>query len=349
MHLARVRLVGLGPFDDLSLSFAEEGSPPRPLSVIFGGGGVGKTTLLGAIASTRPGYAVVQHRSRTTRQGHAVAHWHMGQDEPGRLHPLRVLSPNAQLDEPEDTALLHRREQAAVDKRAAEGGFVLVHFPSVRWFSRTPVLLTAPERTIARYDVRASPNTDDATRGDLARETKQALSFASIASALCLRDPAHPQRARLLELDRVMRQVVTALTGLTGFPFLGADPLTFEPLFRSPSGEAVLFDELPTGTRNLAAFGALTLRAVHAAYPEAPPHQAEAVVLIDDVGLHQETPVARQIAPALRQALPRVQWILTTSSATVASSCETGELLALRRTPPSQRVEIYEGSEAVVH
>ncbi|MCS6900352.1 MAG: AAA family ATPase [Polyangiaceae bacterium] len=349
MHLARVRLVGLGPFDDLSLSFAEEDGPPRRLSVIFGGGGVGKTTLLTAIASTRPGYAVVQHRNRTSRQGHAVALWHLGQDDPGRPHPLRILSPNVQLDEPEEVALLHRREQAAMEKRAAEGGFVLLYFPSVRWFSRTPVLLTAPERTIMRYDVRSTHSTDDATRGDLARETKQALSFASIASALCLRDPAHPQRARLLELDQTMRQVISGLTGLTGYPFLGADPMTFEPLFGSPSGEAVLFDELPTGTRNLAAFGALTIRAVYSAYPDTPPHQAEAVVLIDDVELHQETTVTRRIASTLRQVLPRVQWILTTSSATLAASCETGELLALRRTPPSQRVEIYEGSEAVVH
>lgn len=349
MHLARVRLVGLGPFDDLSLSFSADDLAPRLLTVILGGGGVGKTTLLGAIASTRPGSAVVQHRARTSRLAHAVTFWRMGQDEPDRPHPLRIASPNAQLDEPEEISVMHRREQALFDKRAAEGGFVLLHFPSVRWFSRTPVLLTAPERTVARYDVRASHNVDDATRGDLARETKQALCYAAIASALCRRDPPHPQRARLLELDSSMRQVVSALTGLTGHPFLGADPLTFEPLFGAPSGDTVLFDELPTGTRNLAAFAALTLRAVHAAYPELPPQQAEAVVLVDDVGLHLETSVAQRLVPALRRVLPRVQWILTTSSTTVAASCETGELLALRRTPPSQRVELYEGAQAVVH
>ena len=58
---------------------------------------------------------------------------------------------------------------------------------------------------------------------------------------------------------------------------------------------------------------------------------------------------AQRLVPALRRVLPRVQWILTTSSTTVAASCETGELLALRRTPPSQRIELYEGAQAVVH
>ena len=347
MHLARVRLVGLGPFDDLSLSFARDGSPPRRLTLVLGGGGVGKTTLLHAIASTRPGYAVALHRHRSSKQAHAVTHWHLGHDEPDRPHPLRILGPGAQLDEPEEIALHHRREQALFEKRAVERGFVLVFFPSLRWFSRSPVLLTAPERTVGRYDVRAPATPDDATRGDLARETKQALSYASIAAALQHR--AAPAHQRLAELDRAMRQVVSALVGLSGHGYLGADPLTLEPLFSAPSGPPVLFDDLPTGTRHLAAFGALTLRAIFAAYPDLPPLQAEAVVLIDEVGLHQETSIARQILPALRRALPAVQWVLTTGSATLAAACETDELIALRRTPPSERVELYEGPLAVLH
>lgn len=348
MHLASVRLVGLGPLDDLTLSFADEGSPPRPLTVIFGGGGVGKTSLLGAIATTRPGYATAQQRHRPSRPAHVVTTWHLGQDAP-RPHPLRVASPNAQLDEPEEVSLHHRREQAAYDKRAAEGGFVLLMFSSARWFSRSPLLLNAPERTVARYDVRAPPNLDDATRGDLARETKQALVYASVASALVRQAPDHPQRQRLLDLDATMRRAVSALTGLGHHPFLGADPVTFEPMFGSPSGDPVPFDELPTSLRHLASFAALTVRALFAAYPEVSPALAEGVVLIDEVDLHQEPAIARLLVPALRQVLPRVQWVLSTSSTAIAATCDPGELVALRRTPPSQRVEIYEGPLATVH
>jgi hypothetical protein len=345
MHLARLRLVGLGPFDDLTLSFSQTGGAPRPLTMILGSGGVGKSTLLGAIASTRPGYAVALNRA--PRQAHAVAHWHLGLDDPGRPHPLRVCTPSAQLDEPEDEALHHRREQALFDKRAAEQGFVLLHFPAVRWFSRAPLVLTAPERSLLRYDVRATTTLDDATRADLARETKQTLSYASIAAALVSR--GHQPQPRLLAFEQTLRRVVSTLVGLTGHAYLGADPISLEPIFQSPSERILPFDELPTATRHLAAFGALTLRALLAAYPETSLLHAEATVLIDEIELHQEASVARRIAPALRQALPRVQWILTTSSASVAASCETDELLALRRTPPSERIELHEGPIALVH
>ncbi len=352
MHLTSVRLVGHGPFDDLTLSLADEGEAPRPVTVIFGGGGVGKTSLLGAIASTRPGLAVALTTRRPPAGGKpafAVTTWKLGVDDPARPHPLRVASPNAQLEEPDDVLLLGRREQALYDRRAVERGSVVLLFSAARWFSRSPLLLTAPERTVARYDVRAAPNLDDATRGDLTRETKQALSYAAIGAAIGASAEPSPLQRRLADLDATMRQVVTALTSLGGFDYLGADPLTLEPLFSTPGGEPALFDELPTAMRHLAAFGALTVRALFAAYPDLPLAQAEGVVLVDELALHQEPAVERHLLPALRTLLPRVQWVVTTSSTSLVTTCEPGELIALRRTPPSARVELYEGPLAVVH
>ncbi|XXY52748.1 hypothetical protein WME91_16600 [Sorangium sp. So ce269] len=186
MLLSRVRLAHVGPFDDLSLSFGDAAGAPRRLVVLFGGDGVGKTSILAAIASTRPGYAVAQLRSRGEESAPpvVVTDWMLGTDDPARAHPLRIASPNARLDEPEDAALLRRREQSLFERRAAEGGFVLVALSGARWFSRTSIVLTTPERSILRYDVRAAASFDDATRTDLARETKQVLSFVPIAAAL---------------------------------------------------------------------------------------------------------------------------------------------------------------------
>ena len=185
--------------------------------------------------------------------------------------------------------------------------------------------------------------------GDLTRETKQALCYAAIAAALGAGGEPTPLQRRLADLDATMRQVVTSLTGLGGFDYLGADPLTLEPLFASPGGDTVLFDELPTALRHLAALGALTVRALFAAYPDLPLAQAEGVVLVDELSLHQEPAVERQLLPTLRTLLPRVQWVVTTSSTSLVAMCEPGELIALRRTPPSARVELYEGPLAVVH
>jgi hypothetical protein len=349
MLLVRVHVVGVGPLDEMKLSLGDGEAPPRQVAVVLGSGGVGKTSLLSAIATTRPGLATVPQargRRRAGAPSQVVAHWVLGHDDPTRPHPLRITSPNAALDEPEAETLLRRREAALHDRRAAEGGHLLLAFPACRWFSRSSILLTSIERTVAHHDPRALASFDDATRADLARETKQALSYSAIAAALSREAPT---RQRFQELARVMVDVVSALCGLSGYPFLGADAATLEPIFASPSGDEVLFDELPAATKHLAAFAALTVRALFAAYPLISPRDAEGVVLIDEIELHQEPSIARQILPALREALPRVQWVVTTSSLDVAHSCEPGELVALRRSPPGHRVEIYEGSLAVVH
>ena len=52
MQLSSVRLVGVGPFEDLALPFSDDEGRPRRVVVVVGAGGVGKTTLLAAIAAT---------------------------------------------------------------------------------------------------------------------------------------------------------------------------------------------------------------------------------------------------------------------------------------------------------
>jgi hypothetical protein len=340
MQLATLRVVGVGPFDDLSISLTNDEGRLRRSLVVLGGGGVGKSSLLAAITLTRPGCAMPIPRARSASVGpvYVVADWILGDDDPQRPHPLRVTSPNAPIEEPEHYATLRRREQAIFDRRAQEGGFVLVSLSGARWFSRAPVLLASPERSILRYDVRAAPAFDDATRADLARETKQILSYAGIAAAL----------GGATGLDATLREVVSGLTKLGGFNYEGVDPVTLEPLFDGERG-LVMFDELPTSVRHLAAMGALAVRALYAAYPGRDPRLAEGVVLIDDAELHQDIGVQRALVPTLKELLPNVQWILTTASPALASGCEASEIIALRRMPESDRIELYEGELALVH
>jgi hypothetical protein len=369
--LSRVRLVNVGPFDDLTLSFEDAAGAPRRFLVLFGGDGVGKTSLLSAIASTRPGYAVAQLRPRGEEgaPSFVVADWQLGVDDPARAHPLRVASPGAKLDEADDAGVLRRREQSLFDRRAVEGGFVLATFSGARWFSRSSVVLTTPDRSILRYDVRTAASFDDASRTDLARETKQVLSYIPVAAALSRsgavsRRPrggpaAAPgdggttpeeQAERLARIERALLEVLAALLEGTGLVVAGVDPLRLEPLFEDAGGRRIDFDDLGRSTRHVVAFGALTLRALAAAHPRVDdPRLAEGVVLVDDIEAQQ--PLHRQgsLASRLRRALPNVQWIATTSSPAVTLGCDPAEVVALRREPSSGRVELHEGPDAVLH
>ena len=344
----------MGPFEHLELSFSDEHDQPRRMNVIHGGGGVGKTSLLAAIGSSRPGHATVQlPRSEHARStdgsptAWAAADWLLGQDDPERPHPLRVASPNVKLSGPEDKELTRRREQALFDRVAAEGGYAFLSLAATRWFSRQPIAISAPQRGVARYDVKQSAGLDDATRSDLSRETKQALAYAEIGSALAERRPLESD-ARLDALGLSMLKVVDRLVSLAGFGYLGLDPLSWEPMFRGVDGGKLPFDALPTRARHLVAFGALTVRMLWAAYPDRDPRVAEGVVLIDEADLHQDAAVAMKLPGALRAALPSVQWILTTCSPVLAAGAAAGEVIALRAGAEG-RVEVYAGAAAITH
>ncbi|MEZ4293842.1 MAG: hypothetical protein R3B70_02615 [Polyangiaceae bacterium] len=351
--------MGIGPFDDTAFAFGDPEARPRPVTVVIGGACSGKTTLLGALASTRPGHAIAQLGNRTdgAPPGHVLSEWHLGDDDPSRPHPLRVASPNVKLEgEEDDAALVRRREQALYDRRAGEGGFVFTAFSGARWFSRSPVVLTTPDRTILRYDVRSSASFDDASRADLTRETKQALAYASVGAALASlrpRDPheADTERAPTARLARWSAATETALACVldgTGFAYDGVDPTRLEPVF-TERGAQLLFDDLPRGLRHSIAFVALPLRAMCAAYPQSEPRTAEGVVVIDDAELRLPLAQQRTLIPRLRAALPAVQWLIATASPAVAEGAEVADVIAMRRLPGSGKVEIYDGASAVLH
>lgn len=351
--LLRLRLVSLGPFGDMTIPLCDEDGAPKPVVVLFGGEGIGKTTILSAIATTRPGHAIAQHqawRAEPPSDGppFVVTEWHLGDDDSARPHPLRVASPNARLDERDDEALLRRREQTLFDRRASERGFVMVAISGARWFSRTAVMLTSPERTLLRYDVRATASFDDASRTDLARETKQILSYACIASALT-HHGSDASRSDLLRLEHALRQTLLELLEGDGYTFVGVDPVRLEPIFRDPEDRRVEFDDLPRSLRHLVAFGALVTRSLAAAWPDRDPREGEGVVLLDDIECEQPAFRQRTIVSRLHHALPRVQWIITTSSPDVVFGCPASALMVLRRRPDGTAIDLHEGIDAVLH
>ena len=277
--------------------------------------------------------------------GTVVTEWLLGDDDPERPHPLVVASPSAVLaGETTDAAVTRRREQALFDRRAQnEGGFVFVGFSGARWFSRAANMLSVPERSILRYEVRHPASFDDPTRADLTRETKQVLSYAAIARAL---GGTRAEYTYLERFDTALREVADVMLEPFGFRYAGVSPITLEPEATDKAGRTIGFDALPRPARHLLAFGTLTLRALFAAYPRAEePREREGVVAIDDIEVQQDPAMLRALIPLLQRALPKVQWILTTASTQLALACGAGEVVALRRTGETgeMRIEVGEG------
>jgi predicted ATP-binding protein involved in virulence len=205
---------------------------------------------------------------------------------------------------------------------------------------------------VARYDVRAGAFVDDATRSDLARETKQALAYAAISSALSAPRAGGERNFELL--GAAMESALDSLLSLVGCSYRGIDPFSFEPMFVVQGSERELpFDALPTRARHLAAFAALSVRTLWAAYPDRDPRESEGVIAIDEADLHQDSQVQQQILRAFREALPGAQWILTTASPILASSADARAVLALRQLPKrfgeGEAVRVFAGDQARTH
>ncbi|AKV03431.1 hypothetical protein AKJ09_10094 [Labilithrix luteola] len=358
MRLLHARLRNIGPFVDTELQLSRAPlvteAPVEPeeggLTVFFGGSGTGKTLLLSVLAMTRPGHALpplpvhlAQAKERASDEpSYAVTEWTLGDDDPSRQHPLIITSPSAVLpDETAEQTTGRRREQAAFDRRAqTEGGFVFVTFSGARWFSRTPNMLTTPERTLLRHDVRQPASFDDPTRADLTRETKQVLTYATIGRALAEREGG---AERLVRFETALREVVDVMLEPFDLRYAGVNPFTLEPEMRDHTGRTFVFDALPRPARHLVALGALSLRALAAAYPNAEhPRVTEGVVAVDDVESQQEPTLLRALLPLFRRALPNVQWLLTTASTQLALAAGPSNVVALRRSDTA--IEISEGN-----
>jgi len=183
----------------------------------------------------------------------------------------------------------------------------------------------------------------------LARETKQALAYAAISAALA--EPASSPERRFDLLNAGMNAALAAVLGLVSCTYRGLDPGSFEPMFLL-QGRELSFDALPTRVRHCVALVALAVRTLWAAYPSRDPRDAEGVITIDDVDLHQDTRAQQHLLAALRDALPEAQWIVTTASPIVAGSADARAVLALRPLPEAAGVDavrVFSGDNARTH
>jgi predicted ATP-binding protein involved in virulence len=146
-----------------------------------------------------------------------------------------------------------------------------------------------------------------------------------------------------------MKAAVDRLVALAGYSYAGLDAPSFEPMFQAADGRSLPFDALPTRVRHLVAFAALSVRVLWAAHPGRDPRTTQGVIAIDEVDAHQDPAIQGALVSALSEALPEAQWILTTTSPVVAGSCDTRDVLALRKLPRTSRVELYLGCEARTH
>lgn len=130
-------------------------------------------------------------------------------------------------------------------------------------------------------------------------------------------------------LRAVRRAVAGMLPDYTGLR-VQRDPLQFT--VRKEGGETLNLDQLSAGEKGLLALAADIARRLAIAYPDSPdPLAEEGVVLVDEIELHLHPRWQRSVIGSLRRTFPRCQFIVTTHSPQVLSEVPTEAVVVIDR------------------
>lgn len=352
MYLERAQIVGLGPFDQLDVDFCERPGEPRPVTVIYGDGGTGKSALLSSISATRPGNHIVQTsiwRKPGSKSAYVVCDWRLGVEDPERPHALRVSTPGITVEADDQAEQLRRRELMHFDRvQNEQGGFAFVGLPGTRRFPRAALIIGDPARTVLRPDVRGAPGFQDPNSVELTRPIKLILAYAGLSTALA-GDSRGESGGDPRSLGVAMGEALDELLGLVGYRYRGLSPRTFEPRFESAGGELLPFDALSQQARQLVCFATIPVHQLWVANRGIDPRHAEGSILIDDTELNLSSAVLHELPGSLHRILPKAQWVLATASPDLAHAATFGSTITLRREPGSDRIAAYEGELSLTH
>ena len=156
--------------------------------------------------------------------------------------------------------------------------------------------------------------------------------LTQIASIEVLLEGGFENAPILRTLYQLLQKVLQA-DELTVHDPTNSDRLVFE----QPGGAQIGAIDLPDGFRSTVAWLAGLCAAWHATLairkaPDTDLQDMTGIVLLDELDLHLHPSLARALVPRLREALPKVQFIVTTHSPLVLASFDRNELVVLDQT-----------------
>jgi hypothetical protein len=316
-RLSRVHLEDVGPFTQLDLELTPH------WNILLGDNGVGKSTVLKAIAVAMCGREAQPYAGRLVRSGRSHGRITLETDK-GRRYVTDIFKSNAGFEvESKPTRYLD-----------AEGGLAL-GFPPIR-----AVTWTRPSGP------QAEPERLRPTIGDLmplvtgvqdARlvEIKQWM----INLDYWQRKPASRSRhtpAFYEKLQASLFHMMRRLAGSMKIEFQGIQADTWEVTVVTADGP-VPIEAVSQGTAALIGWTAVLLQRLYAMFDEADkPQEEPAIVLIDEIDAHMHPNWQKSLVSDLSELFPNVQFIATTHSPLVVGGLSSEQVVRLARDDSGQ-------------
>ncbi len=363
MYLESIRLENIKCFEDLEICFMKGRGDPRLMTVMLGDNGMGKSTLLQAIAIALGGEGVTNLPAKRlgnwvrtgSEQGYIQATIRPGDSDPGsrQKHKLKV-SYLATGDKPftgKDGTFYDKLTISAMPgsdlntlKRTAysedsKGWLACGYGPFRRFTESFQGLYSMWDTKVSRF---ASLFGNDEEGLIRLEDWLVELDRRSLVAKHAGQDSGY---GRLFDqLARTLREMLPE-EGPRSM-IIGAEDLRVANLapeyVRTTTEQGVIWkdgfgiwvplSQLSDGYKGTMAWVGDLVSRLSRAFPEAEDLlQQEGVVLIDEVNIHLHPAWQRKILTQLRQSFPRIQFIITTHSPLVAASAEDGELILLKR------------------
>lgn len=306
-YVEGVSLRNIGAFEALDMTFTDG------WTVMFGGNGVGKSTVLRAIAlvlaGDDPAANAVGRRllrtgatsgSITVRMGGTTLTTELHRDRAAvRVSPLQVSPVQA-------------------------GAALVLGFPALRGApSASP---RGPSRLAA-----VGPHVGDVTPLVTGAVDDRLGAFKQWLVNILVE--ARDGQREALSMKELLEKLVKAMVPGDVEAFGPISSPDFE-IFLSTSDGDVPFDSLSQGMASVFNWLGVLVQRLYDVYPDRPtPHQEPAVVLIDEIDSHLHPEWQRHLVELTKANFPKVQLLATSHSPLLAGALAKGEVCVLQRRP----------------
>jgi hypothetical protein len=309
VQLKDLELSDIGPFEHLRLVFAHR------WTVLLGDNGVGKSSILRAIATALAGEQSARPAGRLLRSGQSEGYIRIATRD-GETYVCRVA-----LDS------LGRTEVGSEGGSALGGNWLVLAFPAIR------TMALGAGRGGELREWRQPPNAADVLPILEPVADPRILDFKQWIINLDFARAKAPALAP--RVDAVLSALSSTLSILMGGTKLGKLSVVDNNVLVDTADGQLPLDSLSQGTVSLLGWVGVLVQRLHEISDS---RDYSALVLIDEIDAHMHPEWQQAIVARLVEAFPRVQFIVSTHSPFVAVGRRAAEIVRLRRDPLTLKI-----------
>ena len=327
--LRRLKLQNVGPFDE------QEFELNRGWNVLFGDNGVGKSSVLKAIAVALCGQDARPYAEPLIKAGRSSATitLDVASDVDGKIEERKYITQ------------LHRTRSGAevesIPTRALEVENLLsLGFPPLRAMSEG-------KSTDSGTGVKAGPDPGDllplisgAPDNRLDKLKNWILDLDHLRKDTG--DPVEHERLTRALFD--FFEVIRDLTPGVDLEFSSIDVARKKVMVTTQDG-VIPIDYVSQGTSSLIGWMGVLWRRLFDMGGKSPMRERHALVLIDEIDAHMHPKWQQTLPVDIRRLFPSLQVIATTHSPLIVPSLEPGEVFSITRTPHTNRIDVEKITE----